>query len=737
MKIKETKTLKPTHKLSTSLFFSALIGLSSHTPLAVGEETTEASSAPSSTSVTEDKKISPPAFSVPESLTFEADDISYAEEGTNVVAEGNVHISSESGSLWADKIIYNPETRQIIAEGNITFQETTGITLYLDRMELSDSMKVGVLEQLRLRIGGEGGPALAAEKAEQEKPGVISLVNSVYSPCRVCKGHEESALPWKIRASKITYNKEEGNLTYKNAVLDVKDVPLIYVPYFKHPIGETKAQSGLLPVRLGSSTNRGKEATFAYYHSVSPQEDYTFRARGMSERGVQFQAEHRQLGQHLASEVRGSIISDDLNGELRSNFEGKGQYTFKPGRRMGLDAAVVSDDTYLDDFFERRDSYLASTLYGEDASKDHYYNLRSTFYQDLRDGKAPAETAQVLPRLQLEKLFQLRSDNETLTLSSDMLSLKRSEGSQSRRLITEALYNLDHISDSGNQYALTASVRADTYHIEADQSGATPYGTEGWHARAVPQVSAKWERPFISPTGTHKITPKIMGVLSPRGGNPDDIPNEDSVAYELDTTNLFDTNRFSGYDRIETGPRLIYGLDNHWGTPDSIRWRFFIGQSYRFFDDETLPETGGTQTKFSDWVGRTTINPSEWLTFNSEFRFDNANFEAKRMDNELVLGDRQKSYLSMTHTFVEGGAEEVFTEGRYHLTEEFSVEGQMRRDLRDEGKMLLSEGALVYTAQCYRLSLSAQRRGFTNRNVPPSTSFLFNIELLTLGRDYD
>lgn len=674
---------------------------------------------------------------VPESIALEADDVNYDQTKSNVIAEGNVHISSEAGTLWADKLIYNPKSGQIIAEGNITYVDQDNLTIYLDRMELKDNMKVGVLEQLRMRIGGENGPALAAERAEQKEDGVISLVNSVYSPCHTCKDGSDEELPWKIRAGKITYDKNQQKMIYKNAILDVKGVPVMYLPYFKHPIGEQTAQSGLLAPRFGSSTNRGQEVTLGYYYNRNPHEDYTFRARAMTERGVQLQAERRQIGQNFESEIRGSIISDDKTDELRSHVEAIGNYTFKKGRRAGMNISVASDDTYLDDFFEKNPSYLSSTVYAEDASKNHYYNIRSTFYQDLREGKDPARTAQVVPRMQLERVFDLKRKGETATLFADALSLQRTEGSQSRRLVTEARYNWDTISPSGNQYALTASVRADAYHVEADKSGATPVGEEGWRGRVVPQVSAKWERPFISPSGTHKITPKVMGIVSPRGGNPEEIPNEDSVAYELDTTNLFDTNRYAGMDRIETGPRVVYGVDNHWGSPDAINWRFFFGQSYRFFDDESLPETGGTQTKFSDWVGHATVNPYSWLSFTSKFRLDNANYEAKRIDNDMTIGDRKNSYTRLTHTFLEGGAEEVFAEGRYRFSEEFSIEGEMRRDLRDDGKMLNSEGSFIYTAQCYRLSFTAQRRGYSNRSVPPSTNFLFNVELLTLGRDND
>jgi len=59
------------------------------------------------------------------------------------------------------------------------------------------------------------------------------------------------------------------------------------------------------------------------------------------------------------------------------------------------------------------------------------------------------------------------------------------------------------------------------------------------------------------------------------------IPNEDARAIDLEDSNLFALNRFPGYDRVEDGIRLTYGLDWELLRPG---WRIKtnIGQSYRF-----------------------------------------------------------------------------------------------------------------------------------------------------------
>ena len=155
------------------------------------------------------------------------------------------------------------------------------------------------------------------------------------------------------------------------------------------------------------------------------------------------------------------------------------------------------------------------------------------------------------------------------------------------------------------------------------------------------------------------------------------------------------------------------------------------------FDDNSLPALGGTATEMSDWVGKLEAKPIKGISFYNNFRLDNADFEARRMDTGLVLGDTLKTNLQLSHTLLDGGPEEVHAKGRYVFNDEHSVEAEMRRDLKDGGKMLLSEASYIYTHQCYKVSFTTRRRGFENRNVPPSTSYLVNLELLTLGRDRD
>ena len=56
------------------------------------------------------------------------------------------------------------------------------------------------------------------------------------------------------------------------------------------------------------------------------------------------------------------------------------------------------------------------------------------------------------------------------------------------------------------------------------------------------------------------VEPIAQVIGAPYGGNPPDIPNEDSTDFQLDETDIFSFDRLPGYDLVETGPRANVGF---------------------------------------------------------------------------------------------------------------------------------------------------------------------------------
>ncbi|MFZ2587417.1 MAG: LPS assembly protein LptD [Alphaproteobacteria bacterium] len=652
-----------------------------------------------------------------------------------LTASGGVDVKGPEGHLTADSLTYTQSTDALVAKGNVVFTDVDNTTLKVETLTLTGQLKTGTAQALRLAIP-QLGEIMQAQSAEKRADNRYVLNNVTYSPCKECNssGHK----PWTIHARTITYVPEtptEGaSLRYKHATLDVLGLPVMYLPYFEHPIGPRRAKTGILPPQFGHSTVHGDEARLAAtINSPAENADYTLRTRLMSSSGAQVMAERRQITTHTQSEVKASYLNDIRVGKVRSNLAIKGDYVAQPGLRFGLNGEIASDDTYLNDYFNRNDPYLASTLYGELARQDTYAALSTTRFQDLNPTQAPASTAQVLPHAQLEHMLDVGGGTQ-LTFGGDVVSLQRGQGIQSRRIIAQA--NLAHpmLWEDGSKLTLGGRLRGDMYNVDGGANN-------GNIARALPEATLNWEKPYISEGGTHTITPRVMGALSFRGGNPVGAPNEDSVAYELDTNNLFEPSRFAGLDRVESGPRLMYGLDNHWGTAESTQWRLFLGQSIRKYDDNDLPQSGGAATTLSDWVGYAEATPTDWLSFTNRFRLDNATYEIRRMDSGVQLGQTGdwKPWFRTGYSFLDNDTENLNADANLPLTylaEGLRFSAASKHDLRF-GNTLEAQAGLTYRRDCYEISFITRRRGFQNGDIQPSTDYLVNLQLLTLGSETD
>src|SRR3546814_14073960 len=106
------------------------------------------------------------------------------------------------------------------------------------------------------------------------------------------------------------------------------------------------------------------------------------------------------------------------------------------------------------------------------------------------------------------------------------------------------------------------------------------------------------------------IEPTVQAVVAPNGSNPGEIPNEDSLDFEFDDTNLFKLNRFAGRDRVDSGTRIDYGLEWTGVLESGGSAGAFIGQSYSFTaNHDVFAEGPGREAKLAHLVSRDQARP--------------------------------------------------------------------------------------------------------------------------------
>src|SRR3546814_9748034 len=108
----------------------------------------------------------------------------------------------------------------------------------------------------------------------------------------------------------------------------------------------------------------------------------------------------------------------------------------------------------------------------------------------------------------------------------------------------------------------------------------------------------------------------------PRSTRTDTLFPSTPLFRSFDDFNLFETNRFPGYDRIEGGQRVTYGLRGAIYGLDGGKVEAFLGQSVRHGDDDDFADGSGLDSTLSDIVGRLQVSPTDWVDVLYRFRAD-------------------------------------------------------------------------------------------------------------------
>ena len=632
-------------------------------------------------------------------MVLRADNVAYDSERRIVIATGNVEIAQNERILFADRVTFDERTNTVTASGNVSLLEPTGEVLFAEEVELTDELKEGVMRDIRIILTDNS--RIAANGAVRSGGYRTEMRQAVFSPCNLCPDDPEAAPLWQLKAARVVHDQRRREIEYSDAVLEAFGVPIAYTPYFSHPDPTVKRRSGFLTPTYGSSSQLGFSLQVPYYFNMAPNRDATLAPIFTTKEGPVLVGEYRARTENGEYQLAGSITRPErrgINGEriggrdTRGHIEGIGAFRLTDVWRWGYQLERSTDDTYLRRYDFSNDDTLTSRLYLEGIRGRNYAAVNSYAFQGLEVDDDSGETPLVLPIADYNLVLDNGLFGGSYTLDANLMSLTRSGGTDTRRLSVDGGWHLPFIGRAGDIYTLNAQLRGDLYWVN---DLAHPTGTGADDAvtgRVVPSLSLDWRYPWIRQAGTTRqvIEPIAKLAISPYGGNPDDIPNEDSQDFEFDDTNLFNLMRFPGLDRVEGGPRISYGLRMGVYGASGGRTTAFFGQSYRVKADSTFEPGSGLEDNFSDFVGSVNISPSEFVDLVYRFRIDHDDLSSRRSEIDLAGGPDwlrvNLGFLSLDDAPAEldddvDAREEINVSGRVRLDPNWSITANTRRNL--------------------------------------------------------
>ncbi len=592
----------------------------------------------------------------PRQIDFEATELSYNNQSETVTARGNVILRSEDRSVRADEVTWDRTSGRIIATGNIRMVDEAGNQLFTDQVELTEQFDTGAMSELLIAM--RAGGRLAAQSAERSADGNAVLTNAAYSACPVVDQEGCAQDPsWRVTARRVIYDQKASRVRFEGAMLELFGARILPLPGLAFRT-DGRAENGFLVPDVRVTQVNGLELSGEYYWRVAENADLALGAYVFSNAAPMASGKWRHLTEKGAYQVTGFATFSDratdfvggqsLRNDPRGYFDANGRFQFSPDWSLTGSIRLASDRTFLRRYDISRDDRLRSTINLERITDNSYFSIAGWATQTLRLNAEQGQVPLALPAIDFRQKIADPMLGGNLMFQANTLALLRNDGQDTQRAFAGAQWDLKRLTGMGQVVTLTGLVRGDVYNTNDILATTTPSyrGTEGWTTRGIATAAIDIEWPFVGEAfgGTQVFKPRLQLVASPKIKNLA-VPNEDARAIDLEDSNLFALNRFPGYDRVEDGSRLTWGVDWELQRPG---WRIksTIGQSFRL-DQPTpglFPVGTGLSEQVTDFVGRTEVRFRNLVSFTHRFRLDKDNFAVRRNEVDATIGSR-RTYL--------------------------------------------------------------------------------------------
>lgn len=713
----------------------------------------------------------------PDRMVVEARELIQDEKRNTVTARGAVQIYYKGRILEADQVVYDRKTNRVRAEGHARLTEADGRVTNAERFELTDDLKQGFVDSLRVETTDK--TYMSAARGERQGD-TTTFELGTYTACKPCEDASRPPL-WRVRAKRIIHDAEEKNIYYQDASLEFLGLPIAYVPFFSSPDPTVKRRSGILAPHYLYKPQLGYGFGVPLYWAVQPNIDLTVTPTVLTKQGFMGEIEWKHRLSNGVYSIRADgvwqgnrqLFADPPLGAGDHKFRGAvtsvGDFAINDKWKFGWDATIMSDRYFLQDYRLSNSLYsnfyfreTASTAYLTGQSDRAWFDLRALFFQGLspRDYQPqlgiaapildynrrwsidPAKTAGVGGEFELDVnaahvTAQAAMYESLLPRTFDSLTglynvcqvyapgafpaagsncLLRGVGGDYARATVQGSWKRTFIDPLGQTWTPFAFARFSGSYLNYDQSrvygvynaAGAPLvnaaqqnflGTDNvLRGQFTPGVGLEYRYPLLARLnfGTVIFEPIVQVVARPNLIGTSSLVNIDAQSLIFDDTNLFSWNKFSGYDRFETGVRLNYGGQATLNFNNGGFINVMAGQSaqlagrnaYATPDAANVGLASGLDTRRSDYVGRIAFAPNNMLSFVAKARFDPGTMRARRIDlvaglsfGGLTATAQYANYESQALIGFDKRRQGLAFGARYDVTKNYFVNGSLQFDL--------------------------------------------------------
>ena len=520
----------------------------------------------------------------PQSVDGTSDELTIISQKTHLDKDhiatfsGGVTLVSQDKTITADEIEVNRLDSNMKASGDIHFQNN-GIDIFASELSADEKNTSTTLKDTSYQISNNAGHG-SAKEINVNKKGDVNLIESSFTACY------GDTPDWEINASKITLSSDEKQLEAYHARLSVLDVPIMYLPYIRVPVGNER-QTGLLYPKIYSSSSSGLQVELPYYLNINENMDATFTPRYMSKRGTQLLTEYRYLANEQYGEVHIEYLNkdDELTANNDARYLARLEHigTFSDNFRAYIDYTTISDDNYLIDLGS--DEYSSSDAYLYQIGELAYFgnNWQATIkLQDFEILGDHTTSYKTLPHIEINSKQPLGLDNATFDFYSEITQFKipTEDKVEAKRYHVETGFSYPISSPA---WFLNSEIKIlQTYYEQSNISADSEL--DKTVSRTLPKMRLHGgmnfdrEIKFIGDSYTQTFEPQLQYLYIPEK-DQSNIGVYDTATLQDDYNGLFRDKRYSGLDRVAQANQYSWGITSRLlDKKNREKLRFSIGR---------------------------------------------------------------------------------------------------------------------------------------------------------------
>jgi len=544
-------------------------------------------------------------------------------------------------TLKAEEVTIDRVEQTVTATGPIEVREP-GIVMYGDTISYDSVDEQAQLTDAEFVLYEQQLYGIAQE-VTRDANGTLTIEDGELT---FCTPTEPS---WLVSAETLEIDAINNVGEAWGARIDVKGVPILYLPWIQFPLSDQR-KTGLLFPDISSDTRGGLDVTAPIYFNLAPHYDATYSPRHIADRGFVHQLNARYLGERSGSwDVTGAYLNDDkLSAEpgkdARWLIQVKQSSTPSSRLRTSIDFSKISDNDYLKDLENNTLSAQRQTALLQQARVDWLADnwligVEAQQFQGIAEDLT--DNYQRLP--QVSAVWR---GDKTLGGFAPIANIQAAnfdtdfEKVRGQRLFHEVGVSLplsrsygflnSQLTHRGIQYSLKDPGVTDSRDERV----------ESWVASIDGGLTFERSSEFFGHSFTQTLEPRAHYLYASYDDHVG-IPDFDSAELTFSYRQLFRNTRFSGHDRLADANQLALGLTSRLIDPKTglERVSVSLGQIINFRDqrirlkegDSPLTEDGSALAFALD------MTASERWSIHSNLLFD-------AYDNELDAANVRVSY---------------------------------------------------------------------------------------------